>query len=69
MEMTTVKIPIPEGCNIILGQTHFIKTAEDLYEIIATTVPRHYSALLSRRHQDPVSSGPKGTMKGSLLPA
>jgi adenosine/AMP kinase len=28
------------GCNIILGQTHFIKTAEDLYEIIATAVPQ-----------------------------
>jgi adenosine/AMP kinase len=40
MEMKTVRIDIPEGCNIILGQTHFIKTAEDLYEIIATTVPQ-----------------------------
>ncbi len=40
MELTTVKIDIPEGCNVILGQTHFIKTAEDLYEIIATTVPQ-----------------------------
>lgn len=40
MEFRTVKIQIPEGCNIILGQTHFIKTAEDLYEIIATTVPQ-----------------------------
>lgn len=40
MEFRTVKITIPEGCNIILGQTHFIKTAEDLYEIIATTVPQ-----------------------------
>ncbi len=39
MELKTVKIGIPEGCNIILGQTHFIKTAEDLYEVIATTVP------------------------------
>lgn len=39
MDVTTVKVPIPEGCNIILGQTHFIKTAEDLYEIIAGTVP------------------------------
>jgi len=39
METTTVKVDIPAGCNIILGQTHFIKTAEDLYEIIATTVP------------------------------
>jgi len=39
MDITTVKVPIPEGCNIILGQTHFIKTTEDLYEIIAGTVP------------------------------
>ncbi|MDP3297876.1 MAG: adenosine-specific kinase [Thermodesulfovibrionia bacterium] len=40
MELKAVKIDIPEGCNIILGQTHFIKTAEDLYEIIATAVPQ-----------------------------
>jgi len=40
MEFKTVKISVPEGCNIILGQTHFIKTAEDIYEIIATTVPQ-----------------------------
>jgi len=39
MDITTVTVPIPEGCNIILGQTHFIKTAEDLYEIIAGAVP------------------------------
>lgn len=40
MELKAIKIEIPEGCNIILGQTHFIKTAEDLYEIVATTVPQ-----------------------------
>lgn len=40
METRAVKINIPDGCNIILGQTHFIKTAEDLYEIVATTVPQ-----------------------------
>ncbi len=40
MELKTVRINIPEGCNIILGQTHFIKTAEDLYEIIVTTIPQ-----------------------------
>ncbi len=39
MELLTVKVSIPEGCNIILGQTHFIKTAEDLYEILACSVP------------------------------
>jgi len=40
LEIHDVKIEYPEGCNIILGQTHFIKTAEDLYEVIATTVPQ-----------------------------
>lgn len=39
LEIHDVKIEFPEGCNIILGQSHFIKTAEDLYEILATTVP------------------------------
>jgi uncharacterized protein len=40
MELKTLSVDIPDGCNIILGQTHFIKTAEDLHEIIATTVPQ-----------------------------
>jgi adenosine/AMP kinase len=40
MEFKQVGIELPADCNIILGQTHFIKTAEDLYEIIATTVPQ-----------------------------
>ncbi len=40
MELKITKMEIPEGCNVILGQTHFIKTAEDLYEIVATTVPQ-----------------------------
>ena len=40
MVTKVIKIDIPERCNIILGQTHFIKTIEDLYEIIATTVPQ-----------------------------
>src|SRR5580704_12199004 len=39
MELTTVPLEIPDGGNIILGQTHFIKTVEDLYEAIVNTVP------------------------------
>jgi len=39
MDILLVKVPVPEGCNIILGQTHFIKTAEDLYEVIVGAVP------------------------------
>ena len=34
MEFKSVKLDFPEGVNIILGQTHFIKTVEDLYEIM-----------------------------------
>ena len=40
MELKTINIDVPEGCNLILGQAHFIKTIEDLYEILATTVPQ-----------------------------
>jgi len=40
MELQAIPVAFPDGCNIILGQTHFIKTAEDLYEAIATTVPQ-----------------------------
>ncbi|UCC66276.1 MAG: adenosine-specific kinase [Deltaproteobacteria bacterium] len=39
MEIKTVKLEIPEGANIILGQSHFIKTVEDLYEVMVTGVP------------------------------
>jgi adenosine/AMP kinase len=37
MELTSVEIALPEGSNLILGQTHFIKTIEDLYEIMVST--------------------------------
>ena len=39
MELTTVKIENPDGLNLILGQTHFIKSVEDLHEALVTTVP------------------------------
>jgi len=39
MELKSVRMQIPEGANIILGQTHFIKTVEDLYEVMVNTVP------------------------------
>jgi len=40
MELTLVPIPLPADANVIIGQSHFIKTAEDLYEAVATTVPQ-----------------------------
>ena len=39
MELLNVRLEIPEGANLILGQAHFIKTAEDIYEAVVNTVP------------------------------
>ncbi|HYK92263.1 MAG TPA: adenosine-specific kinase [Acidobacteriota bacterium] len=39
MEFTNIRLSVPEGSNIIVGQTHFIKSAEDLYEIMTTSCP------------------------------
>jgi adenosine/AMP kinase len=39
MDFKTVRVEIPTDANIILGQTHFVKTAEDLYEILAGSSP------------------------------
>jgi adenosine/AMP kinase len=40
MELKTVRIDKPADMNFILGQAHFIKTVEDLYEAIVQTVPQ-----------------------------
>jgi hypothetical protein len=39
MQLNNVKVEIPDGVNLVLGQSHFIKTVEDLYEIMVTSVP------------------------------
>jgi len=39
MELIVVRIEKPETVNLILGQSHFIKTVEDLHETLAATVP------------------------------
>jgi adenosine/AMP kinase len=39
MEIHVVSMIIPENANLILGQSHFIKTPEDLFEVLVNTVP------------------------------
>jgi adenosine/AMP kinase len=39
MDIKTVKIDKPETLNMILGHSHFIKTVEDIYETMVSTVP------------------------------
>ncbi|MBI1744286.1 adenosine-specific kinase [Candidatus Acetothermia bacterium] len=40
MELKIVKIQKPDDVNLILGQSHFIKTVEDLHEALVTAIPR-----------------------------
>ena len=40
MELKAVRLEVPENSNIIVGQSHFIKTVEDLYEAIVNTAPQ-----------------------------
>ncbi len=39
VDIVLEQLVFPEDCNIILGQSHFIKTVEDLYEVMANSVP------------------------------
>jgi uncharacterized protein len=39
MELKNIRLSVPENSNIIVGQSHFIKTIEDLYEAIVTGCP------------------------------
>ncbi len=39
LKLSTVQIDIPENCNVIFGQSHFIKTVEDVSEILIGSVP------------------------------
>ncbi len=39
MEIKQVKLEVPEGYQLIVGQSHFIKTVEDLYETLVSSMP------------------------------
>lgn len=39
MQAELVQLDIPEGCNIIVGQAHFIKTVDDIFEAVASSAP------------------------------
>jgi len=39
MELKAIRLSIPENGNLILGQSHFIKTVEDIYEAMVNTSP------------------------------
>ncbi|MEM5815002.1 MAG: adenosine-specific kinase [Candidatus Aenigmatarchaeota archaeon] len=39
MEIKVVSVKTPEGANIVLGRSHFIKTVEDVHELLVNCVP------------------------------
>lgn len=39
IKITAVQVEIPDECNVIVGQSHFIKTVEDMYEALVTSSP------------------------------
>jgi uncharacterized protein len=39
MELKTVTVVVPEEANVVIGQSHFVKTAEDMYEILVGSSP------------------------------
>ena len=39
LELEIVKVDVPEGLNVVIGQSHFIKTAEDIHETLVNSVP------------------------------
>ena len=40
LDLHAVKLRIPENANIVLGQSHFIKTVEDVYEAMVNSAPQ-----------------------------
>ena len=40
MELLAIRLEIPSDGNIMVGQSHFMKTVEDIYEAIVNTVPQ-----------------------------
>ena len=52
MELQLANLTIPEGANPILGQSHFIKTAEDLYEIMVAVPGRKFGLAFSEASGD-----------------
>jgi len=63
MELKVVRMEIPEDANIILGQSHFIKTIEDIYEAMASSDQVSTSVSHSAKHQGNALYGLKETMK------
>ncbi len=64
LEFKTVPLEFPSDANIILGQTHFIKTVEDLYEAVVNTVPQAKFGLAFNEASGPCLTRAEGNDDG-----
>jgi len=60
MDLTAVPLDIPADCNLVAGQAHFIKTVEDLAEIVVTTAPAAQFGLAFCEASGPCLIRPEG---------
>jgi adenosine/AMP kinase len=66
MELTIVPIEKPDSVNIILGQSHFIKTIEDVHEALVTAVPNIQFGLAFCEASGPALVRSSGTDQGMI---
>ena len=57
MNTLIVDVTVPDGCNVILGQSHFIKTVEDLHEAMVNAVPNAKFGIAFCESSGPCLSG------------
>ncbi len=64
LELESIRLQFPEDTNIIVGQTHFIKTAEDMYEAVVNTVPQAKFGLAFNEASGPCLTRAEGNDAG-----
>ncbi len=64
LELESVRMEFPGDANIVIGQSHFIKTVEDLYEAVATTVPQAAFGLAFNESSGPCLTRVEGNDEG-----
>ena len=64
LEFESVRLEFPADTNIIVGQTHFIKTVEDMYEAVVNTVPQAKFGLAFNEASGPCLTRAEGNDDG-----
>ncbi|MBI4511010.1 MAG: adenosine-specific kinase [Deltaproteobacteria bacterium] len=70
MDIKSVAIAVPDGANAVVGQSHFIKTIEDIAEIMVTTVPQGKYGLAFNESSGPClvrAEGNDAALKASAI--